>query len=355
MSDAQYQTALNLYGQGRHAEGMQMLSQAAQGGHVPAMTLLGHQFLSGRGAPLDSISGIQLILAAAERGGGLACTTAAVLLAAGISGTADWRRAVEYLRRGAELGFPMAQAQLRLLAGRDGDDWKGLQRAVDIKAWRQPPKPSFLSREPRVMVFEGLASPAVCDWIIAHARPRLRPAEVYSNAGNAGGTAVSQVRTNSAVELTLHDGDLMSQAVRERLAAAAGLAVRNMEAPQVLHYAVGQKFVHHVDFFDTAIASEAVEMAEGGQRVATALLYLNDEGLEGGETDFPRLGFKYRGRKGDALVFFNVDAGGQPDRRTLHAGLPPTQGEKWLLSQWFRDRPSPGFGDPKLAAALNGR
>ena len=351
MTDAQYQTAMTLYGQGRHAEGMQMLGQAAQGGHVPAMTLLGHQLLSGRGAPLDSISGIRLILGAADRGGGLACTTAAVLLAAGVSGKSDWRRALDYLRRGAELGFPMAQAQLRLLAGRDGDDWKGLQRAVDIKAWRAAPKPRTLSREPRVRVFEGLVSPAVCDWIVAHARGRLQPAVVYNGAQGAG---VSRTRTNSAAELTLHDGDLMAQAVRERLAAAAGLPVMHMEAPQVLHYTVGQQFVPHVDFFDAANASEAVEMAEGGQRVATALLYLNDEGLEGGETEFPRLGFNYRGRKGDALVFFNVDAAGQPDRRTLHAGLPPTRGEKWLLSQWFRDRAPPGFGDPALAAALNG-
>lgn len=344
MTDAQYQTALTLYGQGRHAEGAQLLGQAAQAGHVLAMTLLGRQFLSGRGAPLDSISGLRLILAAADRGGGLACATAAVLLAAGISGKTDWRRALDYLRRAAELKVPMAQAQLRLLAGRDGDDWKALQRAIDMKAWRSPPKPIHLSREPRVMIFERLASPAVCDWIITHARPRLRPAEV---SGGASGAAVGHVRASSAVELTLHDGELMALAVRERLAAAAGLPARNMEAPQVLHYAVGQQFVPHVDFFDTAIASEAVEMAAGGQRVATALLYLNDEGLEGGETAFPGLGFNYRGRRGDALVFFNVDATGWPDRRTLHAGLPPTRGEKWLLSQWFRDRPAPGFGDPR--------
>lgn len=352
MTDAQYQTALTLYGQGRHAEGAQLLGQAAQGGHVPAMTLLGHQFLSGRGAPLDSISGIRLILAAAERGGGLACTTAAVLLASGISGKTDWRGALDYLRKGAELGFPMAQTQLRLLAGRDGDNWKALQRAVDMKTWRRPPEPVDLSKEPRVMIFEGLATPAICDWLIAHARSRLQPAVVY---GGASGTTVSHVRTSSVAELTLHDGDLMALAVRERLAAAAGVPVGNMEAPQVLHYAVGQEFVRHVDFFDTAIPSEAEEMAFGGQRVATALLYLNDEGLEGGETEFPRLGFKYRGRRGDALVFFNVDPAGQPDRRTLHAGLPPTRGEKWLLSQWFRDRPASGFGDPALAAALNGR
>jgi hypothetical protein len=352
MSDVQYQTALALYGQGRHAEGAQLLSEAAQRGHVAAMTLLGHQYLSGRGVPVDMISGARIVMAAAERGGGLACTTVAVLLAAGLGGKSDWRRALDYLRRGAELGFPMAQAQLRLLAGRDGDDWKALQRAVDLKALRDPPRPRALSREPRVMTFEGLANPAVCDWIVAHARPALRPAEIY--AGDRG-TAVSRARTNSAAELTLHDGDLMVQAVRARLAAAVGLSFGHMEAPQVLHYTVGQQFDPHFDFFDASLPAEAVEMAGGGQRVATALLYLNDEGLEGGETDFPRLGFKHRGRKGDALVFFNVDASGQPDRRTQHAGLPPTRGEKWLLSQWFRDRAAPAFSDPGFKAALNVR
>ncbi|MEI9890695.1 MAG: hypothetical protein WDN45_08980 [Caulobacteraceae bacterium] len=57
-------------------------------------------------------------------------------------------------------------------------------------------------------------------------------------------------------------------------------------------------------------------MGANGQRVATALVYLNDEALEGGETDFPQLNLRHRGRKGDALVFFNVDASGRPDRRT---------------------------------------
>jgi hypothetical protein len=353
MTDAHYQTALGLYGQGRHAEGLRLLGQAAHGGHVPAMTLLGHQLLSGRGgAPVDTIGGIRLTLAAAERGGGQACLTAAVLLASGISGKTDWRRALDYLRRSAELGFPSARDQLRLLAGREGDDWSALQRAVDVHAWRKPLQPVELSQDPRVMAFQGVANPKVCDWIAAQARGRLRPAEVFSGAR---GQAVSHVRTNSHAEATLHDGDLLTLGVRERLAAAAGLPVGHMEAPQVLHYSVGQEFVAHVDFLDTARPSEAADLAARGQRVATALVYLNDEGLEGGETDFPRLGLRHRGKKGDALVFFNVDASGQPDRRTLHAGLPPTRGEKWLLSQWFRDRPAPDFGHPEVVAALKGR
>ena len=57
-----------------------------------------------------------------------------------------------------------------------------------------------------------------------------------------------------------------------------------------------------------------------------------------GETDFPLARTKYRGRKGDALFFWNVLPDGSVDRQTLHAGLPPTSGEKWLLSQWVRNR-----------------
>jgi prolyl 4-hydroxylase len=30
---------------------------------------------------------------------------------------------------------------------------------------------------------------------------------------------------------------------------------------------------------------------------------------------------------------------GQADLRTLHSGEPPTRGEKWVFSQFVRDRP----------------
>jgi len=333
MTDAQYQTALALYGQGRHAEAGRVLRQAAQGGHSPAMTLLGYQMLSGRGAPLDRVAGVRMIVAAADKGEAQACTVAAAVVAAGVFGAPDWPRALDYLRQGAEAGFPMAQAQLRLLAGQAGDDWRALRRNVDIKAWRAAPEPTILSRDPGVRAFEAVASPAVCDWLIARARDRLAPAMVYDAAA---GKAVASVRSNRAFEFGLADLDLVILALRERLAAAAGLPVMKLNAPQVLHYGVGQTFEPHVDFFDPDIPAQAASIASVGQRAATVLVYLNDAGLEGGETDFPLLSLRHRGRRGDALVFFNLDAAGQPDRRTVHAGLPPTRGEKWLLSQWIR-------------------
>ncbi len=67
----------------------------------------------------------------------------------------------------------------------------------------------------------------------------------------------------------------------------------------------------------------------------TFLIYLSGD-FEGGETDFPNFGWRYKGKTGDALFFWNVLPNGQPDRRMLHAGLPPTSGEKFLFSQWVR-------------------
>jgi len=49
----------------------------------------------------------------------------------------------------------------------------------------------------------------------------------------------------------------------------------------------------------------------------------------------------WKGRKGAALFFWNLDASGAIERRVLHEGTPITRGEKWIISQ-FIGKPSPG-------------
>ena len=111
-----------------------------------------------------------------------------------------------------------------------------------------------------------------------------------------------------------------------------------MELPSVLHYAPGEQYAPHHDFCDVSLPGPAKDVADHGQRVLTFLIYLNED-YEGGETDFPQLNWRFKGRKGDAVFWWSVDENGAPDPRTLHAGLPPTSGEKWLFSQWMRDKP----------------
>jgi hypothetical protein len=353
MSDAHYQHALSLFGQGRHDEGAQVLVQASRAGHVPSMSLLAGQLLSGRGVPRDMTTGIRLTMAAAERGGGFSCAVAANLFARGYAGRPDWPRALDYLQRAAELGHKPAQDQLRVLSGyRAGIDWKKLRRAVDIAAWRKTPAPVVLNEDPPVHAATGLLSAEMCDALVARARPLLTPATIHDEY--KGGATIDDIRHHSFAQFHITDMDLVLQAVNERLCALAGVPAIHSEGCQVLHYQVGEYFRPHFDFCEPGSGVHAATLAEDGQRVITVLVYLNDD-LDGGETDFPALGLRHRGKKGDALMWRNVDAEGRPDRRTLHAGLPPTRGEKWLASLWIRERPPAGYGDPYMAAAMENR
>jgi hypothetical protein len=47
---------------------------------------------------------------------------------------------------------------------------------------------------------------------------------------------------------------------------------------------------------------------------------------------------RYHGAKGQGLYFSNALVNGEPDLRMVHAGLPPKDNEKWLMSQFIRNR-----------------
>ena len=266
----------------------------------------------------------------------------------GVGVPQDWGTALDLLLRSAELGWPLAQATLAGLAGEWAlarelakgsaaapSDWERLRSSVDLGAWFAVPKFGIVSASPRIAIVEDFASPDICDWLIERARTRLGPAKVFDLV--SGGPTHEPVRDNSECHFAVDDGDLILQLLRSRIAAVTELFVPGMEATAVLHYVVGQRFLPHYDHLDETHPGHAKELAQGGQRVLTFLLSLNDD-YEGGETQFPILGKRYRGRKGNALFFWNVEPDGSPDRRVLHAGLAPTRGEKWMLSQWIRGR-----------------
>src|SRR5690606_4245689 len=102
------------------------------------------------------------------------------------------------------------------------------------------------------------------------------------------------------------------------------------------HYRVGQEITNHFDFVNPKIPGYTDEIARRGERIYTFLVYLNDD-YDGGETAFPTLGVIHKGRRREALVFANALPSGAPDTRMVHAGRPPTRGEKWIVSQFVRN------------------
>lgn len=295
---------------------------------VETRLTLARRLLTGDGAALDPPRAAGLLAAAAEAGDSEAAALMATVEAMGLAGPQSWGRALDWLARAAGLGSESARLQLELL-GREGG----------IEALITPPPKRSLSDAPRIRVIENFATAEECDWVMARAHGRLGPAMVLDK--QTGREATHPDRTNKAIELNVTAMDVVIQVIRARIAAATNLPLPVFEPAQIMHYSVGEEFRPHFDFLTRDADGWAAQLERYGQRIATFLLYLNDD-FEGGETDFPAIGLSHRGGKGDALFFANVDPAGAPDRRTLHAGRPPERGQKWILSQWIRDRtPAP--------------
>ena len=306
------------------------LRARAEAGDLQARLDLGVRLLGGEGSAEE---GADLIRAAFDGGLAEAGTMMATVEAMGAGRPQDWSKALDWLQRASAAGSESARAQLAML-GADRAD-----RPIDVAALTAPPPRQAVSERPRIRILEGFATAAECDWLIALARDRLDPAWIWDPATGEGRPDPN--RTNRALVLDLARMDVVVQVVRARIAAASNLPLPVFEPAQVMRYAVGEEFRPHHDFLDPAFAGHGPQLARFGQRIATFLIYLTDD-FEGGETVFPKAGFSHRGRRGDALLFANVDSATRaPDPLTLHAGLPPTRGEKWIFSQWIRDR-SPG-------------
>jgi prolyl 4-hydroxylase len=314
------------------------LARAARRGHAGAMTRLGKRLLVADRAPWMPRQGAGLLIQATEAGDAEAAARLSVLAALGLHVRQSWADALDLLTRAADRNWLPAQAQLRALAPDVPADAPWGRQAASVRPadWLNAPASKALHADPEVRAFEGMISPAVCAWLIETAKPKLMRARVYDSG--QGVHIEHETRSNGVAIFNTSEVELVHLLVQARMSAACGMPMQNMEAPSVLHYRPGQQFADHYDFIDPANAQEG-GLREHGQRVITFLVYLNDD-FEGGETDFPRLGLRFRGRPGEGLFFVNTrDRQEEPDARMLHAGRPPTAGGKWVVSQFVRGRP----------------
>jgi len=318
---AQLAFAQMLEAQGRHELARGWYGRLFQSGDRHGLYLLAVSLL--KNEPLNPEQGVAMIKAAAAGGDSQAQSICAGLAAQDDALDDHWSIALRYLSAAAEGGIASARQELAIA----GAGFASLLA----------PKPfEFVSHDPRILVSRGFASALECDWLVEAARPRTVPAQIY-NPQTGTGFEARNVRNNSAAAFGILEMGVLLCAMRGRLRASVDLGGHDFEPLMVLHYQTGQQFAPHFDFIDPEQPGLREDIAQKGQRVATLLIYLNDD-FTGGQTAFPALGYSFKGGKGDALLFWNTDAQGHPDRRMLHAGMPPLSGEKWLLSQWIRRR-----------------
>lgn len=350
---------------------LEMLQRAATGGLKEAIYTLAGMNANGFGTPPDFQHGWQQLVQAARLGHLPAYRSLGILLAAnGKSPDA----ALALLRHAAHGGDVLAQAGLaeylvqvdqEELASEAGH-WARMAAARNVPSAKRSltglpaslPAPVPASQVPWeelenlcppqgkadqaldevvpkvVFVADDVLPLLIRDYVINVAAPRLSPSKVFDP--RTGGSVQNPVRSSYSMYFTPSMCDVVMAFAGNTVADLAGVPLKHSEPLAVLRYGPGQEYKPHMDYLGGPDGNENIE-GQGGQRVVTAFVYLNDV-PQGGETDFPELKARIKPASGRAVKFYNLDERGMPNPRTLHAGCPVIEGEKWLATYWFRQR-----------------
>jgi prolyl 4-hydroxylase len=308
------QQAVQLSVAGRNPEAMLILTRMAAENHPQALAMMAEVKWRGGMAPQDPPAARELYRRASEAGHAEAAEITTNLMASGVAGARDWQGALARLSAEAKRSARrrhVLQLVEKMALTEEGDPA------------RLPPVET-LSERPDVRRVERLFTAAECDYLRQIAEPEYTPSFVNDPLGRQ---IRDTVRTSDGAPIHWLIEDPAVHALNRRLAAATGTAYEQGEAMLILRYRGGQEYKPHFDF----VRSEA------NQRFKTALVYLNHD-YRGGETFFPEIGLKVKGRKGDALIFTSALPDRSVDPLSKHAGLPVSGGVKYLCTRWIREK-----------------
>lgn len=156
-----------------------------------------------------------------------------------------------------------------------------------------------------------------------------KPSELFSVEYSSG------FRTSYSGNLNPHDPFV--RGISDRIDALLGLKAPLGESIQGQRYLPGQEFKPHNDWFYTDEPYWQTERKNGGQRSWTAMAYLNAVG-KGGATHFTNIGLSVDPQPGALLVWNNASVDGIPNEDAIHAGTPVLDGEKYIITKWYRTR-----------------
>jgi prolyl 4-hydroxylase len=189
-------------------------------------------------------------------------------------------------------------------------------------------------KRPELALLGNVFSEAECAELIELARPKLEPSSLLD--GVTGYKVIDARRTSTGTFFRRGENELVDR-LDKRISELTGWPVERGEDLQIANYQIGADFIAHHDYFSTGVGDAVVHLANGGQRVATLIVYLNEVD-DGGETIFPKVGLTVTPKAGNAVYFTNCDAECQVDPLTLHEGAKVRKGEKWIATKWFRYR-----------------
>ncbi len=193
---------------------------------------------------------------------------------------------------------------------------------------------TILHNDPYIYCVNNFIDNNTANHIINIAKPLMEKALVSSNKQGI----ISNGRTNTNCWIK-HNHDEIFLSLGKKIAKIVKIPLENAEAFQIIHYEKDQEYKQHYDAWDFDNSEKSIRnMKFGGNRICTALCYLNNI-EEGGGTKFTLLDKQVNAEKSKLLIFYNVYEGtNKKHHLSEHAGMPVIKGEKWAFNLWFREQ-----------------
>ncbi len=187
-------------------------------------------------------------------------------------------------------------------------------------------------KRPEVLVLGNVLSDDECLELMQQSEEKLARSTTIDP--KTGQEIVIANRSSSGTFFYLHEDDFIAR-IDQRLSELLRWPVDHGEGLQILRYEVGGEYWPHFDYFPPGDSGSGPHVAQGGQRIGTLVMYLNDV-EDGGETIFPEIGLSVVPRRGHAVYFGYCNSRGDIDPLTLHGGAPVRAGVKWIATKWLR-------------------
>lgn len=192
---------------------------------------------------------------------------------------------------------------------------------------------NVLNESPLVATYNNILTDEECDHFISISKDKLQRALVSEN--NGGVTSNGRTGSNTWIS---HDYDEITYNVGKRIAKIANMPLDCAEKYQLIYYGPNEEYRKHYDGWEHDGSEKSLRCIKyGGQRLRTALCYLNNV-EKGGGTKMTKLNITVNAEKGKLLVFDNTyENSNIKHPLSEHAGLPVEQGEKYAFNLWFRE------------------
>ena len=134
----------------------------------------------------------------------------------------------------------------------------------------------MIYHDPVIYTVESILSDAECEHFKKLASKDMKRSLVSGMDKRKKRRGLLDKRRTSSDAWINHSVDNITLSVGKRISELVQIPLSHAEAFQVLHYSDNQEYQAHFDTFDPTNEEYAYYLENGGQRIITAIVYLND-------------------------------------------------------------------------------